>query len=218
MNLASSGRCRARAFSVAWAAALLTGLFAGASCQAQPGPEGLQNFGQVTGTLFRGAQPSLEGFRSLQRMGVTIVVNFRNDDESAREKHEVEALGMKYVSIPWSGRQNPSSQQIVQFLDLVRANPQAKIFVHCQRGADRTGTMVAAYRIAVEHDSTNSAVAEMRQYHYAHFFLPQLQRYVVSLPQLIQSDTVFNAYAAPVPAAPVGPAKSAIATLVPVAP
>ena len=73
---------------------------------------------------------------------------------------EVESLGMKYVSIPWSGSSYPSSSQVVQFLDLVRANPQAKIFVHCKRGADRTGVMVAAYRIAFEHKDVADAVLE----------------------------------------------------------
>ena len=74
---------------------------------------------------------------------------------------------MKYVSISWSGRAEPDNAQIVQFLDLVRDNPQAKIFIHCQRGADRTGTMAAAYRVAIEHMKVDAAIDEMHHYHYA---------------------------------------------------
>lgn len=159
-------------------------------------PEGIENFSQVTQTLFRGAQPSVAGFTQLRDMGVGIIVNFRDEaGETADEKKQIESLGMKYVGIPWSGRQNPSNAQIIQFLDLVRANPQAKIFVHCQRGADRTGTMIAAYRIAVEHQTVAKAVSEMHQFHYDHFWLPQLERYIDSLPQLLQTDTLFSAYA-----------------------
>ena len=138
--------------------------------------------------LYRGAQPSSASFVALQQMGITIIVNFRDEhNETAAEKREVEGLGMKYVGIPWKRTQTPSNAQVVQFLDLVRTNPQAKIFVHCKRGADRTGTMIAAYRIAVQHDPVSEAVSEMHKYHYFHFLLPQLETYVISLPQLLQN-------------------------------
>ena len=56
----------------------------------------------------------------MQQMGVAIIVNFRDErNEVAEEKSAVESLGLKYVSIPWSGADEPSSSQVVQFLDLV---------------------------------------------------------------------------------------------------
>ena len=156
---------------------------------------GLSNFGYVTDTLYRGAQPSAAGFETLRRIGVSIVVNFREEaGETAREKHEVEALGMRYIGIPWSGRHTPTDSEVIEFLDLVRANPHVKIFVHCQRGADRTGTMIAAYRIAVEHKSVVDAVSEMHQFHYAHFWLPWLEKYISNFPDLLQTDPRFAAY------------------------
>jgi len=158
--------------------------------------QGLPNFGRVSDSLFRGAQPTTAGISALRGMGISIVVNFRNeDDESASEQKQVESAGMEYVSIPWSGRDMPSNSQVAQFLDVVRGNPDAKIFVHCKAGADRTGVMVAAYRIAVEHAAVSGAVAEMHQYHYHAFFLPHLESYVKSLPGLLRSDPVFTAYA-----------------------
>ena len=160
--------------------------------------EGIGNWAQVTNGLFRGAQPTPDGFKALQRLGVGIVVDFRDEPgEIASESKDVQALGMRFVSIPWSGSSKPSSRQVVQFLDMVRSNPNEKIFVHCKRGADRTGVMVAAYRIVIEHKPVGDAVAEMHQYHYDHFWLPQLERYVESLPQLLSADPLFAAYAAP---------------------
>jgi protein tyrosine/serine phosphatase len=171
-------------------------LFGAQVAWGQTGPaEALVNFARVTNTLYRGAQPSPEGFSDLQKMGISIIVNLRDEPkEMGAEKREVESLGMKYVGIPWKGSDEPSNSQIVQFLDLVRANSQAKIFVHCQRGADRTGTMIAAYRVVVEHESVSDAVSEMRKFHYDHFWLPQLQRYVASLPRLQLENAEFSAY------------------------
>jgi protein tyrosine/serine phosphatase len=153
---------------------------------------GLPNFGRVTDNLYRGGQPTSDGFNALHAMGVGMVVNFRESrTEEATEKREVESLGIKYSEIPWSANHEPSSAQVVEFLDLVRANPDTKVFVHCRRGADRTGVMIAAYRIAVEHKPVAEAVSEMRRYHYDWFFRPQLKRYIESLPGLLQNDPQF---------------------------
>ncbi|HXW93955.1 MAG TPA: dual specificity protein phosphatase family protein [Terriglobales bacterium] len=167
----------------------------GSWCQAGKELPGLPNFGRVTDTLYRGAQPDPGGFRVLKEMGVGIVVNFRDDRrEIAAEKRQVESLAIRYVSIPWNARDDPSSAQVVQFFELVRTNPKTKIFVHCRRGADRTGAMIAAYRIAVEHEAVTEAVSEMRQFHYDWFWRPHLQRYIESLPGLLQKDPQFRAY------------------------
>jgi protein tyrosine/serine phosphatase len=164
-------------------------------CQAQQERRGLPNFGRVTESLYRGGQPTSDGFNQLRAMGVGMVVNFREDrTETEKEKREVESLGMKYTGIPWSANHEPSSVQIVEFLDLIRANPNTKIFVHCRRGADRTGVMIAAYRIAVEHESAAEAVSEMRQFHYDWFFRPHLKRYIEALPELLQKNPQLAAY------------------------
>ena len=164
-------------------------------CQPAARLDGVPNFGRVTGNLYRGGQPSLDGFNRLRAMGVGMVVNFREEPgETATEKREVESLGIKYVGIPWSAMHKPTTAQIVEFLDLVRANPNTRIFVHCRRGADRTGVMIAAYRISVEHEAVTEAIAEMRQFHYAWLFLPQLKHYVELLPALLQNDPQFAEY------------------------
>jgi tyrosine-protein phosphatase SIW14 len=185
-------------------------------CQTGKEIRGLPSFGRVTDTLYRGGQPGLDGFRALQAMGVGIVVNFRDErGETAAEKLQVETLGMKYVGIPWSGHDEPSSAQVVEFLDLIRANPKAKIFVHCKRGADRTGVMVAAYRVAVDRKPVVEAVSEMHQFHYDWFWLPQLERYVKSLPGLLQQDARFSAYSSV--SSPVSAPAAATTALAPIA-
>jgi tyrosine-protein phosphatase SIW14 len=171
-------------------------------CQKTKEPRGLPNFGRVTDNLYRGGQPTSDGFNALHAMGVGIVVDLREKPtEVATEKRQVESLGMKSIGIPWSANHEPSSANIVEFLDMVRANPDTKIYVHCRRGADRTGVMIAAYRIAVEHTSVADAVSEMHRYHYDWLFRSQLKRYIASLPGLLQSDPQFANYR-PQPSAP----------------
>jgi protein tyrosine/serine phosphatase len=145
----------------------------------------LPNFGQVTETLYRGGQPTSNGFAKLQSMGVGVIINFRDDRP---EKGQVEALGMKYVGIPWNAHHEPSSADVARFLETILAHPKTKIFVHCQRGADRTGLMVAAYRVAVEHRKVAAAIGEMNQFHFSGFWHPQLTRYLKSLPYLLQNE------------------------------
>src|SRR5580692_10684977 len=107
--------------------------------------QGVPNFGQVTASLFRGAQPSDDGFGALAKMGVGIVVDLRGDSDNERER--VTKLGMEYVAIP-SQCSHMTDDGIAKFLTILRDHPDKKVFVHCKYGVDRTGMMVAAYRIS----------------------------------------------------------------------
>jgi len=156
---------------------------------AQPALHGITNFGQVTPMLFRGGQPNSEGYRELKQMGIDTVVSFRHEKgENTLERRAVESLGMRFVSMPWHAWDQPTGQQLSQFFALLRSSPQSKVYVHCQQGRDRTGTMVALYRVAMDHWCPASAVAEMKAYHYHHFFFPQLETYVENFPQRLASD------------------------------
>jgi tyrosine-protein phosphatase SIW14 len=156
---------------------------------ALPSLHGITNFGQVTPVLFRGGQPTSEGYRELKQMGIDTVVSFRHEKgENTLERRTVEGLGMKFVNLPWHAWDDPTDQQVSQFFALLSSSPHGKVYVHCQQGRDRTGTMVALYRVAVDHWCPASAVAEMKAYHYHHFFFPQLETYVENFPQRLATD------------------------------
>jgi protein tyrosine/serine phosphatase len=157
-------------------------------------PRGVANFGQVSQQLYRGAQPTPQGFAELKKLGVEIVVNLRDEpDQIAAERQTVEPLGLRYVSIPWNSWHQPSSQQVAEFLALLQANPRKKIFVHCHHGADRTGVMVAAYRIADEHWTPAQAIQEMDAFHFHGFWLRHLKRYVQDFPRQLAADPSLRA-------------------------
>ena len=155
----------------------------------QPSPRGLSNFGQVTPLLLRGGQPTSEGYRELKQMGVETVVSFRHEKgENSLERRTVEALGMRFVNLPWHAWDKPHDEEVSRFFAVLAANGHRKVYVHCQQGRDRTGMMVALYRIAVDHWCPESAVAEMKAYHYHHFWFPQLETYVENFPQRLVAD------------------------------
>jgi protein tyrosine phosphatase (PTP) superfamily phosphohydrolase (DUF442 family) len=159
------------------------------AASAQSAPHGIANFGQVTPLLFRGGQPTTDGYRELKQMGVDIVVSFRHEKgENSLERRAVETLGMRFVSFPWHAWDSPADADVERFFALLAANPRSRVFIHCQQGRDRTGAMVALYRVGVNHWCPASAVAEMKAYHYRHFWFPQLETYVENFPQRLASD------------------------------
>ncbi|MGH2396566.1 MAG: fused DSP-PTPase phosphatase/NAD kinase-like protein [bacterium] len=150
---------------------------------------GLPNFGRVNQRLYRGGQPESEGYDALRKLEVGIVVNFNTSDEDIREERaEVESRGMRYVSIPWSARSLPRREQVAESFRLLRENPEAVIFVHCRRGADRTGVMLATYRMALEGWTPEQALTEMERFKFHGFWYRHLKRYVRQFPALLESD------------------------------
>lgn len=120
---------------------------------------GLSNLYQVSDALYRGALPEDEGLASLDAMGIKTVVDlclFHSEEE------ELEKYGIRYVGIPMAPW-DPKEKQLREFLDVVTDPANQPVFLHCKRGADRTGTFVAGYRMVVEGWTTEQAVLEMTE-------------------------------------------------------
>ncbi len=140
---------------------------------------GVPNPGRVHAGLLRGGQPTPEGFRALAALGVTLTIDLRGGDErSTAERELVTSLGMEYVEIPMSGWRTPRPDEVERLLGLLREARRGVVFVHCRRGAERTGVMIAAYRIAVEGWTPAEARAEMEAYDFRAWLHPHLVRWV----------------------------------------
>jgi protein tyrosine/serine phosphatase len=155
--------------------------------------QGIQNFGEVTPTLYRGAQPTTEGFQSLKHLGIDIVVNFRGRNRESEER-AVTGLGMKYVSIP-AQCYSPRDEVFARFLAVVQENPGKKIFVHCKLGEDRTGMAIASYRISEQGWSAGEAMNEMRSFGFSsshHMTCLGLADYEAQFPQRLKAGAAFK--------------------------
>ena len=77
---------------------------------------------------------------------------------------------------------HPENEDIVKFLRVATTPELQPVLVHCQHGSDRTGTMVALYRIVVQGWSKEAALIEMTQGGYG--FHPMWQNLTLYVMQL----------------------------------
>lgn len=162
-------------------------------------PIRIDNFGRISDTYYRGAQPDEGDYADLAALGVKTVINLTSFDALAEEPGLVAAAGMKYVALPMTTRVVPTPQQLEQFLSIVNDPAHQPVFVHCVGGKHRTGVMTAVYRMTQEAWSAEQAFKEMKRFKFgADFLHPEFKRFVFG-------------YQVPAPATP-APAIIAIST------
>jgi uncharacterized protein (TIGR01244 family) len=126
---------------------------------------GVPNFHQVDEHLYRGAQPKPAGFQSLAQLGVKTVIDLRGGQGHLKsETALVEAAGMRYISVPMAGLSAPSNEQIAKVLTAINDSEAWPVFVHCRHGEDRTGTIIACYRISHDGWPADKALKEAREH------------------------------------------------------
>jgi tyrosine-protein phosphatase SIW14 len=119
---------------------------------------GCGNLYKISDTLYRGEQPTSEGFKELEKLGIKTVVNLRSLHS---DRDELEGTNLAYEHIRMEAW-DPEQEEIERFLKIATDPTQQPVFVHCLHGADRTGTMVAVYRIVVENWGKEKALEEMQ--------------------------------------------------------
>jgi len=135
---------------------------------------GINNFYQVDEHVYRGAQPTTEGLRYLAKIGVKTVLDLREEGErSSEEAQLVTSLGMQYVNVPMTALTPPTQGEITRILTLLEDTTTGAVFVHCMRGADRTGAVIAAYRIDHDHWDNSRALKEAMSFGMSFFQLPR---------------------------------------------
>jgi tyrosine-protein phosphatase SIW14 len=122
-------------------------------------PVHIRNFSEVNQHLYRGGEPTVEEVGALNALGIKLIIDLREPgNQPDREKERAASLGIKYVNVPLPRLAAPPEAEVERVLSLLSQNESVPVFVHCWRGKDRTGTIIACYRI--QHDGWNSGQAQ----------------------------------------------------------
>jgi len=120
---------------------------------------GLSNFYEVTTNLYRGAQPTAEGMKELRDLGIKTVLNLRSFHSDNRLASNGDFKLARLHMKPW----HAEDEDVVAFLKIVSDTNNLPVFVHCQRGADRTGMICAMYRVVICGWTKEDAIREMKE-------------------------------------------------------
>lgn len=129
---------------------------------------GVENLHRVEAGLYRSGQATAEGFKNLHAYGVRVVLSLRSshDDRALAGDTGLELLRMPMA--PWFIK----DEDIAAALKILRGRDANKpLLVHCWHGADRTGVVIAAYRIVCQNWTTKEAIREMREGGFGHHTL-----------------------------------------------
>lgn len=124
---------------------------------------GVENLHRVSEELYRSGQPESEGFTALEQMGVRSVLNLREYHKDTRKARHTNLHLMAY---PVAAGQ-VTAADVENCLRLLQDAPKPAL-VHCWHGSDRTGIVVAAYRIIYQGWSIEAAEKEFRDDTYGH--------------------------------------------------
>lgn len=116
----------------------------------------LENFYKIDDAVYRSAQPGSEHMEDFQSLGITDILNLRYYHSDADDMKESD-FTLHRVKMSAG---NVTETHIIDALTIIK-NRKGPILVHCWHGSDRTGTVIAAYRIIFNHWTKSQALDEM---------------------------------------------------------
>lgn len=125
----------------------------------------LPNFYRVNDALYRGGQPSDDGFKRLTQLGIKTVLDLRDGGERAQaEELKARSAGLRYINMPMGGFFKPNDKRVAEVMSIISSAKHQPVFVHCRRGSDRTGTIIAIYRIEYDGWTSEDALEEAKRF------------------------------------------------------
>lgn len=104
------------------------------------------NLRVVDDRLWRGAAPTLEGYRQLAAAGIRTVIDLRAEPVAVGAR-AVTGTGLRVVHIPLPDGHAPTLAQARRFVAAVADSP-GPVYVHCAAGVGRTSSMCAVHLFA----------------------------------------------------------------------
>lgn len=139
---------------------------------------GLNNFFKVDENLYRAEQPRTKDMVALQKFGIKTILNLRLLKDDKYEARET-TMALRHVSV------NTLKMSYDEILEAIKVidNSEKPILIHCLHGSDRTGTVVAAYRIVKQGWTKEAAINEFKLggFGYHEKWFPNLLRLLETL-------------------------------------
>jgi protein tyrosine/serine phosphatase len=118
---------------------------------------GVKNLYKVTDYLYRSDQPTEEGMKNLWKMGIKTTINLRPLACDCDEIEGTELLNEELSVKVW----HIENKDVVRVLRIIRKRENGPFLIHCWRGADRVGVMIAMFRIVEQGWTKEDAIQEM---------------------------------------------------------
>jgi len=115
----------------------------------------LYNLYKVSDDVYRSAQPDEEDFPILSRLGIKTILNLRHYHADESEVESTDFV-LKRLKIDASDIQ---FDELVKSMQIIDSSPKP-ILVHCWQGSDRTGAVIATYRMVFQNWPKEKAIDE----------------------------------------------------------
>lgn len=141
----------------------------------------LENLYKVDDGIYRSNQPTALQFKSLEMNGIKEVLNlrrFHSDTDDAKNTN----LTLHHIKVRAS---QVNDNHLLEAMRIIR-DRKGDILVHCHHGSDRTGVVIATYRIIFQDWSKEDAIAEMKKEEFGFHSI------FSNLPKLIQNLDIEN--------------------------
>jgi protein tyrosine/serine phosphatase len=139
--------------------------------------EHIPNLHQVEPWFYRGGRPQPDGLTKLFSMNIKTIVSLergwfeREPDTVKREREFAVEHNITFIHIPMHPFFRPEREDILKTLNVIMDPANQPVFVHCRRGSDRTGIVVAAFRIQYQGWTSGQAQNEMEQHGFRYISL-----------------------------------------------
>jgi hypothetical protein len=125
----------------------------------------VSNFYKINSNLYRSAQPTEDGIAQLvdPKVGIKIktIIDLR---EFHGDTIGVAASKFRIERVPMNAGEEDSKvidKDVVKVMKIISNQENGPFLIHCQHGSDRTGLMIAMYRIIYQRWTKDKAIDEM---------------------------------------------------------
>ncbi|WP_425235767.1 tyrosine-protein phosphatase [Ulvibacterium sp.] len=137
-----------------------------------------KNLYRINDSIYRSEQPSRKGFRELEAIGVKTIINLRRLKEDDKKAKGTD-LQLKKIPLRAAKMVEADINNVLYTIQI----SEKPALIHCWHGSDRTGVIIAAYRVVFENWEKERAIREFKrnEFGYHERWYPNLLELILNL-------------------------------------